>query len=211
MTVPDYEARPPKEIEEVARRLWNHDAQAEWDDCVNASEEADDWLRAVTAALADYDASRAELVLERDRLRAALAAIEEKYRRSSDAWRPDRDTTKYATDWHDGFHTALASMSLLAGRALDPENYERSDEMQRVASYGTDREWFDLTGCCGHCGSSDHDCVCTDDDPCGCGPHEPRTWPIPCYACLGSGVQEPRKPKVRVEVPSLVPLLEKPQ
>ncbi len=54
-----------------------------------------------------------------------------------------------------------------------------------------DKKWFELTGACGRCGNQGGDCICTADEPCDCGPHEPRTWPIDCWACKGTGKQDP--------------------
>lgn len=124
--------------------------------------------------------------------REALNRIRDKYRRSSESWRSDRNyPTDYSRAWHDGFVTALAECSLLAAEGLDPEAFEADRERSRQASWATDQEWFDLTGCCGHCGNPAEDCVCTEDDPCGCGPHEQRTWPKPCPWCDGTGKQDP--------------------
>lgn len=130
------------------------------------------------------------------RLRAALEKITEHWRRSSNAWRPGRAyPTAYSEAWHQGFHTALAEASLVASAALDPEGSKLNDELWSIANSVTDREWFERTGNCGHCGQLGGDCTCTPDDPCGCGPHEPRTWPVKCYACDGSGMQDPIRGK----------------
>lgn len=47
-----------------------------------------------------------------------------------------------------------------------------ADRLERIACQGTDQEWFEATGNCGHCGSPGHLCECTDKNPCGCGPHD---------------------------------------
>lgn len=44
-------------------------------------------------------------------------------------------------------------------------------DLSELACYGTDREWFDATANCGHCGIQAAGCTCTSSDPCGCGPH----------------------------------------
>jgi hypothetical protein len=131
------------------------------------------------------------------RFRAALEKILDRWRRLSNAWRPRRTyPSPYGEGWHQGFHTALAELADIAGRALDPEGSALSDDLNSIVNSATDREWFEKTGNCGHCGQLGGDCICTPDDPCGCGPHEPRTWPVKCYTCDGTGMQDPirRKP-----------------
>lgn len=143
--------------------------------------------------------------LEVQRLRAALEKIRDKSRRSHDSWYPGRKfPTEYAEAWHNGFVSALASCSLIAGEALDPAAYAEEDETW-LAAQGTDREWFDRTGNCGHCGNLAEDCSCTPADPCDCGPHEPRTWPKTCYRCAGTGMVDPVKG--RAHTPGQMPLL----
>lgn len=130
---------------------------------------------------------------EVERLRAALEKIADKSRRANESWYPGREfPTDAARHWHDGHVTALSSCAIIAHEALSPEQTQETDDTWLAAS-GTDREWFDRTGNCGHCGNVAEDCVCTDDDPCGCGPHEPRTWPKVCYRCDGTGQVNPVK------------------
>lgn len=45
------------------------------------------------------------------------------------------------------------------------------DLFWQTGCYGSDLEWFTLTGHCGHCGSEPDWCTCPPEDPCGCGPH----------------------------------------
>lgn len=136
----------------------------------------------------ERDEARAEVV----RLGKALEAIHQKWKSTHDAWHPD---TKYASDaadsWHQGYVTALATTSIMARQALDPD---AEDEWGKdvEAARGTDRMWFERTGNCGHCGLIAEDCDCRPDDPCGCGPHELRTVPRPCWRCKGSGWDHPR-------------------
>jgi hypothetical protein len=96
--------------------------------------------------------------------------------------------TEYSKAHGDGYVTALATCSLIAQEFLDPEEWEKSEAEWRGASMDTDREWFDRTGRCGHCGNLGAYCCCTAEDPCGCGPHELATEPLPCYWCGGTGI-----------------------
>lgn len=135
---------------------------------------------------------REHVEAERDRYKAALERILEKRRREEEFWHPGvQFPTEHAKDWHDGYVTALATVSLIAREALDPEAWAEDEEDQRIASHGSDREWFERTGMCGHCGNVPEDCQCTPNDPCGCGPHELRTEPTPCWRCGGTGEVAP--------------------
>jgi hypothetical protein len=136
-------------------------------------------------------------------LRAGFERILERRRRQSDTWRSGVEyPSEYGKGWHDGYTTAMAECALIAMKALDPEGFAEDEDRWSIASYGTDREWFEKTGCCGHCGNLAEDCVCTDDDPCECGPHlERRTWPRDCGWCDGTGKVKPVKRAVSVGVP----------
>lgn len=134
---------------------------------------------------------------EHERLREAADRVLEKRRLETSTWRPDpRPADHVGRGWRDGYITAMAEVTLILQRALDPDGMAEHVEQWQVASYGSDREWFDLTGNCGHCGNYAEDCLCTDDDPCECGPHlEKRTWPRDCGWCKGTGKVEPvRRP-----------------
>lgn len=134
------------------------------------------------------------LLDENDRLRKALERIQERSTRSSDSWRADRTyPTESAHEWHNGYVTCLSTHYLIAFEALDPAGWANHEEESGIASWGTDREWFERTGNCGHCGNPAEDCVCTPADPCGCGPHEVRTEARPCGWCKGTGLIPPRK------------------
>lgn len=129
-----------------------------------------------------------------DRYRDALEKITRRWLNSHESYRSDRNwPTEHAKNWHDGFVTGLATASIIAREALDPEGTAAYDD----AMGGTDREWFELTGNCGHCGNPAEDCWCTDDDPCECGPHELRTQDIECVHCKGTGINRAR-PKAEV-------------
>lgn len=132
--------------------------------------------------------------VERDRYRAALERIAASRRAQSDSYRPGHEyPNDYGRGWHDGYTTAMASCSLIVSEALDPEGWAEHEALSKLGSFGTDREWFERTGCCGHCGQPAEDCCCTDDDPCACGPHpEKRSWPRDCSWCNGSGKVAPR-------------------
>lgn len=133
---------------------------------------------------------------EVDRLRNGLERILEKRRRQSSTWQRN-DLPDYGRGWHDGYTTAMAECSLIATEATDPEGWAEHEEEWRAAGRENDRQWFERTGCCGHCGNPGEDCLCTDDDPCSCGPHEGRrTWPRDCGWCKGSGKVEPLFPRV---------------
>lgn len=134
-------------------------------------------------ALLSVDELRAEI----ERLRAGLTAVHMKWKRASDYWHPRNGKGQ----WGQGFHTGLAECSLIATAVLDPEGTAVHDELMATAAGGTDREWLEATGHCGHCGEAPEDCLCTDDDPCHCGPHEIRNWPKPCSWCKGSGQLDP--------------------
>lgn len=125
----------------------------------------------------------------------ALRKILDRRQRQSDSYRSGVEyPTEYSRAWHDGYTTAMAECSLLASEALDPAGWAEHEHVWKVSSYGTDREWFELTGNCGHCGMAAEDCACTDDDPCQCGPHpERRTWPRDCFNCKGTGKIEPTR------------------
>jgi hypothetical protein len=122
----------------------------------------------------------------------AVERIQEKRRRQSNTYRsPRADIPPYGKGWHDGYVTALAEVSLIISEETDPEGWAEHLADQQALG-GTDREWFERTGCCGHCGNPAEDCLCTDDDPCQCGPHpERRTWPRDCGWCKGTGKVEP--------------------
>lgn len=126
------------------------------------------------------------------RLRAALERILAERHAQDASWRSGREfPNDYGRGWHDGYTTAMAHCSLIAREALDPEAWAEHEAEWMLASHGSDREWFEKTGCCGHCGQPAEDCCCTDDDPCSCGPHpEKRTWPRDCAWCDGTGKRE---------------------
>ena len=129
---------------------------------------------------------------ELERLRAAAQTVLDRSHREMNTWRPSEEPPGYSRSWRDGFITCLSTISLEMRRALDPELMAKRDEDSQIASWGTDQEWFDRTGNCGHCGNVAEDCVCTVDDPCQCGPHpDARTWPRPCGWCEGTGIVEP--------------------
>ena len=139
-----------------------------------------------------YDERAAEITrlnAEVARLRTGLEKVQERHRLAT--WAPHDETgaTDFAKHWHDGFVTAMATVSLMAAEILDPGDYAAHE----AAMAGTDREWFERTGCCGHCGNDARYCTCTADDPCGCGPHELCDDPLPCSWCGGTG--EKRRPK----------------
>lgn len=146
------------------------------------------------ASIAARQRERAERAeAEVTRLRAGFARIQEKRRRQSDTWRPTKGTlSDYGDGWHQGYVTAMAECSLIATEATDPEGWAEHQEEWKAGVRATDREWFERTGCCGHCGNPADDCLCTDDDPCACGPHpERRTWPRDCGWCKGTGKVAP--------------------
>lgn len=126
-------------------------------------------------------------------MRAALQRIIDDCVSRGDAYRNDRNQTDYGKAWGDGYGTALAHCSLIARKALDPEASEEADRMMSESGWLNDQEWFRKTGNCGHCGVVASHCICSDDDPCQCGPHEPSAWPLPCWACHGAGTQDPRR------------------
>ncbi len=130
---------------------------------------------------------------EAERLRAGMERILEKRRLQSDTWRSDpRPQGHPGRSWHDGYTTAMAEVALIAMEAMDPEGWAEHEKQWKLGSHGTDREWFEATGNCGHCGNMAEDCLCSDADPCGCGPHpERRTWPRPCGWCRGTGEVAP--------------------
>lgn len=139
---------------------------------------------------------------ELERLRRGFARIQEKRRRQSETWRPN-DLPPYGKGWHDGYVTAMAECSLIATEATDPDGWAKHEDEWRAAGRENDREWFERTGCCGHCGNPGEDCLCTHDDPCSCGPHENRrTWPRDCGWCKGTGKVEPRFPAAHSGVSS---------
>lgn len=107
------------------------------------------------------------------RLRGALEKIQARWRRTSESWHAERRyPTEYSKAWHDGFVSALAEDAMIAGAALDPDAHRAAEELWHLGNTGTDRMWFEKTGCCGHCGNPGAECGCTSEDPCGCGPHE---------------------------------------
>jgi hypothetical protein len=130
---------------------------------------------------------------EVERLRRGLEKVQERYYLAT--WAPYGGDwpTEYARAWHDGFVTAMATCSLIADEHLDPAAWAEHEEDQWVAAQGTDREWFERTGYCGHCGSRAEHCACTEDDPCSCGPHELSDRPLPCGWCDGTGEVSPRR------------------
>lgn len=120
---------------------------------------------------------------EIERLRRGLERVRERHALADD-W-ASAGRTEYSKAWHDGYITALATCSLIASEHLDPEAWAEDD---RALNFATDKEWFERTGNCGHCGNVGRYCVCTEDDPCGCGPHELATEPMPCGWCRGTGI-----------------------
>ena len=125
------------------------------------------------------------------RLRQGLERVKERHALATWAWERGPGPGK---DWHDGLVTAYATCSLIADEYLDPEGFAAHQEEWRLGSQATDREWFKRTGRCGHCGNLAGYCVCTEDDPCGCGPHEPATEPLRCGWCRGTGFAHKPKP-----------------
>lgn len=158
----------------------------------------DAWVDGLSEAdakglLAGHIARVGELLEENKRLRVGLKKVQERHSLADD-WRSGH-RTEAGKHWHDGYITALATCSLIASEHLDPVAWAESEDEQRIAVAGTDREWFEQTGNCGHCGNVGAYCVCTTDDPCGCGPHELATEPMPCGWCNGTGIGlSPRRP-----------------
>jgi hypothetical protein len=124
---------------------------------------------------------------EVERLRRGLRRIMERHD-NYDSCGNRSNLPETGKAWGDGYVTALATVSLIAREFLDPEEWAKSEDHWRGASMDTDREWFDRTGHCGHCGNLAAYCRCTPDDPCGCGPHELATEPPPCHWCKGTGI-----------------------
>lgn len=144
----------------------------------------------------------ADLQAEVARLRAALQSIVNQSERASNAWEPHVYPTEASKTWHEGYVTATAHFSLVAREALDPATWEADNGHMMLASHGSDREWFELTGNCGACGMPADWCTCTVDRPCGCGPHETAPWPRDCWRCAGTGKIQLRPAPVPPEVPA---------
>lgn len=121
-----------------------------------------------------------------ERLRRGLELIMERHKLRENDY-GDRYPTEYSRAWSDGYITALATCSLIAQEYLDPVAWAEHQEEWELGSHGTDQEWFERTGHCGHCGNVAAYCACTSDDSCGCGPHELATEPLPCWRCNGTG------------------------
>lgn len=134
----------------------------------------------------DRDAALRQAGEERDRLRAGLEKVQERHSLAETGY--GRHPTEAAKHWHDGLITALATCSLIAREHLDPVAWAEYEAQSETAAHGSDQEWFDQTGNCGHCGNVAAYCCCTPDDPCGCGPHELSTEPLQCSWCKGSGI-----------------------
>jgi hypothetical protein len=122
---------------------------------------------------------------EVERLRRGLRRIMERHDQYDSG---GGNRTEYSKAWGDGYVTALATASLIAQEFLDPVEWEKSEGKLQGAALDSDREWFERTGNCGHCGNLGAYCCCTDNDPCGCGPHELATEPLPCRWCGGTGI-----------------------
>lgn len=120
---------------------------------------------------------------EIERLQAGLRKIRQKRER----YISPHDAGTPASEWSNGYGTALATVSLLVSEHLEPDDWAEH-EADMAASGGTDREWFERTGNCGRCGNPAGYCGCTPDDPCGCGPHERATEDLACSWCKGTGV-----------------------
>lgn len=159
-------------------------------DCDEWERETDSFLEAVGAVPETNGSGHLDTITEeRDRYKAALERIQAKRRSEEEFWHQDRHfPTEASKNWHDGHITAMATISLICSEALDPVEWAEHQEQWSLASHGTDREWFERTGMCGHCGNPGDECLCTPADPCGCGPHDLRTDPIPCIRCKGAGV-----------------------
>lgn len=130
-----------------------------------------------------------------DRLRRGLELIMERHELRENSSLGNHPT-EYSRAWSDGYITALATCSLVAQEYLDPEGWAEHQEESAIAAHGTDVEWFLKTGNCGHCGNIAGYCACTEDDPCGCGPHEPATEPLRCWRCAGTGFSQVVKSSV---------------
>ena len=123
---------------------------------------------------------------ELDRLRNGLQTIRNEATRHREAWATAHQPTPLAKEWYNGYQTALASMSLIAFQHLDPAGWAENQAEWQLGATANDREWFEHTGNCGHCGNPAGYCQC--DGNCGCGPHEPATTPLPCGHCKGTGI-----------------------
>lgn len=98
------------------------------------------------------------------RLTAALQRIRAEHGRNP--WHPDRTfPTEAAKNWHDGHISTLASHSLIAFEALDPEGWAEHEATMEAAS-GSDADWYQATGNCGLCAVVASACEC--DGKCGC-------------------------------------------
>ena len=137
------------------------------------------WKAEAMTVLADWEAvyeaagkpgplgvSKARAVLaEVERLRAGLTWVVAEHGRNH--WHPDtKFPTEAAKNWHDGYITASAHFAIEGRKFLDPVQAAEDAETWRVGSHGTDAEWWDRTGHCGHCGLVASSCEC--DGECGC-------------------------------------------
>lgn len=132
--------------------------------------------------------TRTELRAENDRLRKGLQKIHDEHGQRSVWEKQGKHPTEYSKAWSDGYITALAHCSLIASEHLDPVAWAEHEESWRGAACDSDREWFERTGCCGHCGERADYCRCKPDDPCACGPHKLAAEDLPCRYCRGTGV-----------------------
>jgi hypothetical protein len=125
------------------------------------------FLDDVPALIADLDSARdwaAALEGQNARLTAALQKIRDEHGRNP--WNPDTVfPTEAAKNWHDGHISTLASHSLIAFEALDPEGWAEHEKDMEAAT-GDDGDWYRRTGNCGACAVVASACEC--EGKCGC-------------------------------------------
>jgi hypothetical protein len=131
---------------------------------------------------------------ETERLRAALEDVGGIH--GKNAWNPDSKwPTELAREWHNGYITCAATVSIKARAALDPAQAAEDDALWRAGSHDTDSEWWARTGHCGSCGTVASSCDC--DGTCGCwADHGP---PLTPWRSLPARLDEAREVIARVE------------
>jgi hypothetical protein len=102
---------------------------------------------------------------EVERLRAGLQFIADDHARNR--WHPDTTyPTELSREWHNGYITCAAHHAIEAKKYLDPEGAAEDDAMWRLGHQGTDAEWWQKTGHCGHCGLIGSSCDCEGECEC---------------------------------------------
>ena len=101
--------------------------------------------------------------------------------------------TEASRNWHDGYISLAAHVSIRVREVLDPAGSAAVDEHMRLAAEGSDTDWWKATGHCGRCSLIASACECMGQCECWTAhgaPLEPYTPPAALRTRLAAALRE---------------------